>query len=134
MPFIAFYGTLMQSFAQQAKVNLQNQLQYKGPCEIVGKLYDLGDYPGLVYGQGLVKAELYQILDPRVISKLDQYECYTPNQPRTALYIRSCVRLASPNVDAWVYFYNQTPPKDTHIKSGDWQQFKSNNANTDLDQ
>lgn len=123
MPYIAFYGSLMQAFATQSRLKIQHQLALEQTCTIYGTLYDLGAYPGLVYGAGIVQAELYTILDPRVLATLDAFEGYDSAQPHKSLYTRSCVRLASPNVDAWVYFYNQTTELKTMINSGDWLQF-----------
>lgn len=123
MAYIAFYGSLMRAFETQQALKIEHQLQWIQPCTLHGQLYDLGDYPGLTHGAGHVSAELYEILDPRVMSVLDAFECYDPSNPRDSLYTRSCVRLAEPNLDAWVYFYCQKPKPSQHIAHGDWLQF-----------
>lgn len=127
MPYIAFYGSLMQAFPTQQTLKVQHQLQFIQPCTLNGQLYDLGDYPGLKYGAGRVKAELYEVLDPRVMAAIDSFECYDPANHSDSLYTRSCVRLAEPKVDAWVYFYNKPVEMQKIINAGDWLQFHTNN-------
>lgn len=123
MAKIAFYGSLMQHFEKQKQLKVTHQLQYLQDCVIHGRLYDLDQYPGLVLGEGLVKAELYEVLDPRVMPILDAFEGYNPKQPEKSYYIRNCVRLASPDVDAYVYFYRAALQAAPIIDSGDWLQF-----------
>lgn len=126
MSYFAFYGSLMRTFDTQTNLNIRHQLQFVQVCTLHGTLYDLGEYPGLVLGNGFVKAELYEVLDPRVMRALDQFECYDPDAPAGSLYTRSCVRLAKPNVDAWVYFYQQSVEEKQRITNGDWLQFHTN--------
>lgn len=126
MAYIAFYGSLMQPFDTQKKLNIQHQLQFVQPCSLHGKLYDLGEYPGLKHGAGRVKAELYEILDPHVMTTLDTFECYDPANPSSSLYTRSCVRLAEDKIDAWVYFYNKAVAVKKVIHTGNWLQFHTN--------
>lgn len=126
MAYLAFYGSLMRTFDTQTHLKIKHQLTFVQSCRLFGTLYDLGEYPGLKHGAGFVKGELYEVLDPRVMPVLDAFEGYDANNPKRALYTRSCVRLAEPNVDAWVYFYNKPINETQHIPSGDWLQFHTN--------
>lgn len=128
MAYLAFYGSLMGAFDTQTNLKIKHQLAFIQSCTLFGTLYDLGDYPGLKHGSGLVKAELYEVLDPRVMRILDHFECYDPTDPSVSLYTRSCVRLAEPNVDAWVYFYHRPVEEKQHILNGDWLQFHTYRA------
>lgn len=105
--FIAFYGSLMGDHGKQEELKIKGCLEAVGPCEIRGRLYDLGEYPGLVQGDGRVKAELYKVKDPAVFSLLDEYEEFDVRGPDRSLFVRHVVRLSEPTRDAWVYFYNR---------------------------
>ena len=119
--YIALYGSLMASVGGQDKAELNSNLTYVGPCQINGRLFDLGDYPGLVIGKGLVEAELYTIDDLSLLAPLDDFERYDPEDRTGSLYLRRCVRLAEPGVDAWLYVYNQDTEGKAPIPSGDWK-------------
>ena len=118
---IAFYGSLMQSHGMQRELRITNQVELVGPCQIFGALYDLGDYPGLVEAaNGRVHAELYRIKDPRVLELLDAYEDYDPHHEARSLYLRRLVRLAQPDLDCWVYFYNREVFESQRLPTGRW--------------
>ncbi len=64
--YLILYGSLMSAFSTQQDLGLQNRITLVGPCKLHGKLYDLGEYPGLIFDREekhLVSAELYQISD-----------------------------------------------------------------------
>ena len=119
--YIAFYGSLMQPHGMQRDLGIEDQLELIGPCEIFGVLYDLGDYPGLVASESeRVHAELYRIKNPAVLVQLDEYEDYRPENEAGSLYLRRLVRLARPDVDCWVYFYNREVFDGQRVVSGKW--------------
>ncbi|HWO41662.1 MAG TPA: gamma-glutamylcyclotransferase family protein [Candidatus Eisenbacteria bacterium] len=103
---IAFYGTLMASHGLQQKLGVKRSLRFLGPCTVRGALRNLGAYPALVEGNGVVNAELYEVLDPAAFKSLDDYEGFDPSRPEGSLYVRRPVRLQHPEVDCWVYYYN----------------------------
>lgn len=123
--YIAVYGSLREGLAlPDLPDDVGQMLQRKGPCIIQGELYDLGDYPGLLDGDGTVVGELYTITDLKALRLLDTYERYDASDRAGSLYIRKCVRLAQPvGLDAWVYFYNQPLDGAPHIASGDWASY-----------
>jgi len=120
--YIAAYGSLRRGFGlPDLPEELTTMLVDEGACTIEGDLYDLGDYPGLLPGRGQVVGQLFRVTDPRsIFPLLDKYERFDPSAPDRSLYIRRCVRLIDPEVDAWVYIYNGFPVTDKLIKSGDW--------------
>jgi gamma-glutamylcyclotransferase (GGCT)/AIG2-like uncharacterized protein YtfP len=113
------YGSLRQGFGlPDLPEELTGMLADDGPCVIAGDLYDLGDYPGL--------CELFRILDPQsAFPLLDKYERFDASAPQESLYIRHCVRLLKPEIDAWIYIYNGTPDNNKKIESGDWAAYVS---------
>ena len=70
-------------------------------------------------GGGMVRGELYQILDMDVLRVLDAFEHFDPTAPDTSLYLRTCIRLHQPASDAWVYFLRERPNAPV-IESGVW--------------
>ncbi len=121
--YIAMYGSLMTGMGAREELNVGDQLVYVGRCEIGGSLFDLGNYPGLLLGSGIVHAELYEIGSTAVIPRLDTYEHYDPDEPEGSLYIRRLVRLVQPDCDAWLYEYNRDVSGRPSISSGDWKRY-----------
>jgi len=110
------------------RVRLDDYLQYVGLGWIVGALYDLGPYPGVVPDEaGRVRGELYTIAPHRpVLAALDDVEGYRPHQPEQSLYIRRLADVmldAGGTVTAWVYFYNGSLAGTRRISSGDYREY-----------
>ncbi len=144
--YVAVYGTLMSDVTHQiADPQLRAEAEQArrllgrcvGPCEIPGKLYDVGQYPGLMLdNDAVVKGELYELpvggfnsdelaRFRETIAKLDAYEGYDPGNERESEYVRRCIRLRSPDdTAAWVYVLNTPGPTTvlTPLPSGDWRQ------------
>ena len=121
--YIAVYGSLMTGMGGREELGVGDQLGFSGRCEIGGRLFDLGEHPGLLLGPGIVHAELYEIADHSILQRLDAYEDYDPDDPEGSLYIRKLVRLARPDRDAWLYEYNRDVSGRPSIPSGDWKRF-----------
>jgi gamma-glutamylcyclotransferase (GGCT)/AIG2-like uncharacterized protein YtfP len=140
--FLLLYGSLGRGEAMHNKLGLNKALQRVGVREIQGTLYDLGDFPGLVLGSGVVVAELFKILDLSVFSRLDEFEEYDHTNPETSLYRRTTIqllryrgRIASklyghPMIDPWIYVYNQPVDDKRKIEEPSWQEYKRKRQNT----
>jgi gamma-glutamylcyclotransferase (GGCT)/AIG2-like uncharacterized protein YtfP len=118
--YVAFYGSLMMH-EKQEELKITDSLLLIGPCEIPGTLYDLGDYPGLVQSGDRAKGQLYQVRDPAVLSVTDEYEEFNVRMPGKSSFVRHFVRLCSPLVDAWVYFYNGDVSGRSRLGAGTWR-------------
>ena len=118
--YVAFYGLLMQGYGPFEEMGLADALEPAGPCRLRGRLYDLGGYPGLIAGEGVVEAQLYRIARQSVMRLIDDFEDFDPADPKGSLYIRKVVKLLEPDREAWVYFYNRRPSLGTRIKGGRW--------------
>jgi len=126
---LMLYGSLMSHTDELADLGLQNRLRYEGPCAISGRLYDLGEYPGLVTadaGNSRVRGELYQVLDPEALETLDRFERFDASDRAGSLYQRRYLQLLEPSrhsrrIDAWVYVYNQKTDGACEIKAGEWK-------------
>ena len=122
---MAVYGTLRKGEANFRRLRLGRSVRFIGPCAIQGRLYDLGAYPGLVAGDGLVRGELIECRNPLVLRRLDVFEGFDPGDRAGSLFVRRLVRLAEPDADAWVYFYARPGPAGGYIASGDWVAYRT---------
>lgn len=112
---LALYGTLMRGCGAVERIGAAGGLRYEQACRIPGKLWDLGEYPGLTPGEGEVAGELHTVLDSAVLHSLDAFE------EQGSLYVRRRLRLIEPPVEAWVYVYRRPLADAEPIPSGCWR-------------
>jgi len=117
---LAVYGLLRKGESGFARFGLAQAFEHVGPCLIPGKLYDLGDYPGLIASEGRVIGELFRVIDISVMPQLDRFEDYDPADELRSRYLRREVALIEPEIIAWVYLWNQSVENCKPIASGDW--------------
>lgn len=117
---IAVYGLLRAGETGFEQFGLAHAFKDAGPCVLTGELWDLGRYPGLVEGEGRVLGELFEVLDPTVMTRLDAFEDYWPRDPARSRYERRKVQLIEPDRQAWVYVWLLGLDAARRIESGDW--------------
>ncbi len=120
---IAFYGTLRRGEAGYHQLGLAKELRFLGTGGVPGLLYDLGPYPALVRGEGVVVAELFEVPDDRILKALDHFEGFDPMNPETSLFVRRETNLTDGSGVAWVYYFGageRLPAGAMLIPSGDW--------------
>lgn len=88
-------------------------------------LYDLGDFPGLVMGNSIVKGELHKYSHPDIVlRKMDIIEGY--HKDVYSLYIRKRMTVITENSKkniAYVYLFNQELGKYAKlIEDGVWKE------------
>ena len=125
MSLLAVYGSLMTSEGMLERLGVEAMVKSLGLVTLPGQLFDLGDFPGLVPGDGSVPGELFQILDPSVIPVLDDYEACQPDSPGTSVFLRKRLRLIEPSVEAWVYLYNRPVADRPKISGLSWPEYKA---------
>jgi len=114
----------MSGLGAMNEIGVSDRLRFVGPCRIEGQLFDLGAYPGLREGLGIVTGEVFALIDPEVIEVLDRFEDFFPDEPRESHYLRKRIRLIEPQpMTTWVYLYNHEPPPDRRIEDGDWRAY-----------
>ena len=98
-----------------------------GAARIQGRLYDLGTYPGLVWGEGevngVVSGEVYRVSAAH-LDRLDQIEEMIPNNPQSSLYWRERVVVLSGACAGqlvWTYRYNRAVDEGALIAHGDYR-------------
>lgn len=132
---IFVYGTLRRDPSHEMFHLLAKHARYLDDATVQGRLFDLGEYPGMVSDESArVLGEVYDI-DPAkwndVISRLDKYEGCAFDDPKPHEYRREVVhaRLASGAVlPAWAYVLNRRPPTEQEIESGDYLSWRAANV------
>lgn len=119
-PLLAVYGTLREGAATLEPLAMRAAMQRHGPCKLRGTLYDLGAYPGLVDGPGVVTGDVFVVSDPAIWAELDRYEEFDPDKLAGSEYDRVYVRLVEPALDAWVYRYIRPLGDAPVVAGGDW--------------
>jgi gamma-glutamylcyclotransferase (GGCT)/AIG2-like uncharacterized protein YtfP len=117
---IAVYGTLRPAASGLDQLGARGGVRPQGGCVIPGRIINLGDYPGLLLGEGGVAGDLLRLLDGEVGEALDAFEDFDPRSPETSLYRRVRVRLLQPAIEAWVYVWNGALDAGPVITGGDW--------------
>jgi gamma-glutamylcyclotransferase (GGCT)/AIG2-like uncharacterized protein YtfP len=114
------YGTLRPSLATGGHARLVHDLEVVGPATVPGVLLELGDYPGLVAGDGLVHGDLLRITDAARLPALDAYEECGGQEPLFRRE-RMVARLGDGTAfDAWGYRYARPQRAATIIDGGDY--------------
>jgi gamma-glutamylcyclotransferase (GGCT)/AIG2-like uncharacterized protein YtfP len=121
------YGTLRRDIGNSMFHLLARHARLVGYGRIRGRLWDLGDYPGVVLSTDddrWVRGEVYAIDNENdVLARLDEYEGCGPQDPRPHEFERvMCeVRLDDgKTTDAWVYEYKGGLEGKQEIASGDY--------------
>lgn len=124
---IFVYGTLRHG--ERADLSKQQHnfgVSYLGEDDINGELFHLGAFPGLKAEGGsfnhknpTVHGEVFRIRETSIITILDCYELYNPDNPKSGLYDRIQTETAQGRT-VWVYIYNGATLPEQKIDSGDW--------------
>ncbi|MEH6497186.1 MAG: gamma-glutamylcyclotransferase family protein [Pseudomonas marincola] len=125
--YIFVYGTLRKNSNGPKSHLLSDHCHYLSDGYIVGALYDLGDYPGVVLSEdpiNRVYGECFKLENSGVVlSELDEWEECSASFPDPKLYLRKSCRVilgGNLEVKAWVYIYNRDVTPHTYIRSGDY--------------
>jgi gamma-glutamylcyclotransferase (GGCT)/AIG2-like uncharacterized protein YtfP len=137
---LAVYGTLRRGGRLHHHLGTgAGRARYAGTGTVRGSLHEVApaardtsvldtSYPCLtVGGAGRVMVELYEVLDPALLTHLDGVEGYDPHDLTGSEYhrVRVPVHEVSPAAlgieQAWIYVYARGAPDPTRrIDSGDW--------------
>lgn len=101
------YGILLPGLRLEREMSSAHRL---GVAQVHGQLYDIGSYPGLVSGVGLVSGEIYRVT-PEHLRRLDAVEEMIPGNKPASLYWRDRIKVATgafAHQDVWVYRYIQS--------------------------
>lgn len=123
-PSVLFvYGTLRPQVAQESEKKLLRGSRHIGKGRFWGKLYDVGNYPGLVESwdhRDVVYGELFEVSASQ-LRELDRHEGCNPEDGHE--YVRRACQVKGPGndwVNAYVYIYNKDPNGLPLIAGGDY--------------
>ena len=127
-PLLFVYGTLQRSSFHPMARFLQDRARFLAVANVPGRLYDLGDYPGLTLARDpsdRVHGELFRLHDPdTTLGELDMYE---GADAESNLYQRSLVPITCEDGTsgdgqtlAWAYFYLPAVDEERWVPSGRW--------------
>ena len=118
------YGTLRQGTAPAGIAEAVRRLRPLGSGMAWGRLYDLGEYPGMIFGGAeaeFVAGEVYEVPDAALWAELDAYEGFDPASPESSLFVRKMERVRLVETGAkllcWVYEYRRAVREDQRVVS-----------------
>jgi gamma-glutamylcyclotransferase (GGCT)/AIG2-like uncharacterized protein YtfP len=112
------YGTLHPDRAPAEIAPVVRRLNPLGLATIHAKLYNLGEYPGVVLdptASHTVAGELFSIPDAATLALLDAYEDFRSHDPANSLFLRTQTTATlhdDSRLTCWVYVYNCDPLPD----------------------
>jgi len=120
------YGTLRPGRAPAEIADVVDALRPVGKGTIQGKLYDFGDYPGVVLNDEAneeIHGEVVDLpRDPALLARLDEYEQFYPHDPDRSLFqrLQTTVTLRDGSHElCWVYVYNRDPHAQSRAEYAD---------------
>jgi very-short-patch-repair endonuclease/gamma-glutamylcyclotransferase (GGCT)/AIG2-like uncharacterized protein YtfP len=120
------YGTLLPGEAPAGMKEIADQLLPVGRATIQAKLYDFGDYPGVVLSaeDARVQGQLVRVPTENLWIQLDAYEACPLPDSEDGLFRRVKTHAlveSSEAVDCWVYVYNRSVDSAALVESGQWR-------------
>lgn len=117
------YGTLKSSFKNEISNLLAANAKFIAKACINGRLYEIAGYPGLVLSKDpvdLVHGEVYSGIGADLLSQLDAYEGYYPQNESGSEYIRKTITVAYEGkvYECHVYIYNWDIDPSKRLHSG----------------
>ena len=121
------YGTLRKDARNSMYQLLMHQATFVGCAWVQGRLFNLGEYPGLVpsFDSGSwVQGEVYALDNPlQTLSRLDEYEGCAPSDPEPHEFERvelDVVMKSGKRENAWAYVYKGSTMNKREILTGDY--------------
>jgi gamma-glutamylcyclotransferase (GGCT)/AIG2-like uncharacterized protein YtfP len=116
------YGTLLRGLSRS---QMLRGSRFLGPALLPGRLFDLGGYPGLLAGQGLVVGEIH-LVDAPTLQHIDRIEDFDARDPEGSLYRREAVsarHFSGRDETVETYFFNREADAKVLIPHGDYRRF-----------
>ena len=113
----------MRGFEMHDALELPSRTEFMGDAQCRGRLYDLGEYPGMTLeGTGRVQGELYRVREDSAMEMIDRHEGYYPETREGSTYVRRLEEMVDRDMKAWVYVYNGSTNGHDVIESGSWRE------------
>ncbi len=126
-PYLFVYGSLRRDSAHPMAALLAARARLVGAARAPGRLYDLGEYPGMTAPAAAdewVRGDVYELTDAEgLLRTLDRYEGCDPDEPEGALFARLPTAATfddGSTLTTWAYFYGGPLEGARPIPSGDY--------------
>ena len=130
--YLFTYGTLLSGMGHPMHEVLIHFAELAGPAYINGKLYELGQYPGLVLSNNVKKVvwgEVYRIhTEDELFRYLDDYEGCASHCRKPHEYRRDLVTIHDADghsLLAWAYLYKKPVNHLQLIPNGDYLSYRN---------
>jgi len=130
--YLFTYGTLLSGMGHPMHEVLTHYAELAGPAYINGKLYELGQYPGLVLSNNtrkVVWGEVYRIhTEGELFRYLDDYEGCASHNRKPHEYRRDLVTIHDADghsLLAWAYLYKKPVNHLQLIPNGDYLSYRN---------
>lgn len=123
------YGTLRQGFDHPLMEYISNSTTRLGYASVLGHLYMIGPYPGMVIDSQTYKRVLGEILHLEqkpedILSRIDEYEECSARYPEPHEYRREIIHVTNSatneSLSAWAYLYKASTEGLKASRSGDF--------------
>ena len=122
-PYFFAYGTLRRGARKDLRNFAPGRARLLGPATVPGRLYDLGDYPGMLDPAAVgdrVVGELYELGEiDETLERLDEYEGCEAGRGGFRRCIRSVLLEGGRARNAWIYLYQGEVSERQRIATGD---------------
>ncbi len=125
--FLIVYGTLRPPFDNQFALYLRNRGHCVGEGTFTGEVFDIGSYPGAIYGESSTNRVCGTVFDISIqkdttLTYLDYYEGVGDDFDQPTEFIRAIVpvQFNGQTTECWVYLYNLSNDDKPVIESGDY--------------
>lgn len=117
------YGTLLKGMS---RAHMLRSARFLGHASISGHLYDVGAYPAVREGDGVVYGELYEV-NEAIMNKLDSIEGYDAADEKHSLFLRkqvsaTCLHDAK-EYPADTYMYANLIDASCRVDCGDYRRY-----------
>jgi gamma-glutamylcyclotransferase (GGCT)/AIG2-like uncharacterized protein YtfP len=124
--YLFVYGTLLPGRAPAEIAPTVRRFRAVGDGFVRGRLYDLGEYPGVVLDETgeEIAGKIFRLPEePEVLKRLDAYEEFDATQPEASLFVRKewpvTRRDGNRKLVCWVYVYNPHAAAGPTLTPGD---------------
>ncbi|MFA8450823.1 MAG: gamma-glutamylcyclotransferase [Bacteroidales bacterium] len=139
--YLFVYGTLLSNVPSRMEHFLRNNTKIIGQGYVLGRLYDLGDYPGAIYdinSKNKIYGELIELKNKHTLETIDNYEELGAQWPEPTEYMRIMVtvhlKISNKNsykrLTAFFYNYNYPVSEWDKIDSGNYKEYVTQQTNT----
>lgn len=125
------YGTLLRGLSRHSALGTA---VFRGHGIVGGMLTDLGDYPVLARGDGIVYGEVFEV-DGSTLQSLDAIEGYRPGDGKGSLFLRQEMEVTlmhdGSRIRAEAYFFNGDPERGRVIECGEYRRYLAESTSPD---